>query len=189
MKVILLSELPGKGGEGDVIEVADGYANNWLLPQKIAIQATPGNLKQLEQRRNNIAKREVARIAAANEQKEALDGKSVRVFATVGDEGVLYGSVTGAQIADAVKEQLDKEIDRRRVVLNQPIKNVGTYPITISLYREISAVVNVSVNDEAGFAALDKAAKGPELDIVEDASEEAEQTPAEEDAEAAEAAE
>ena len=68
MKVILLGELKGKGGEGDVIDVADGFANNWLFPQKIAIKATEGNLKQLEQKRNNIAKREVVRIAEANEK-------------------------------------------------------------------------------------------------------------------------
>ena len=87
MKVILLSELRGKGGEGDVINVADGFANNWLFPQKIAIPATPGNLKQLEQKRNNIAKREVVRIANANQFKEQLDGKSVRVLAKIGQIG------------------------------------------------------------------------------------------------------
>ncbi|MEE8716988.1 MAG: 50S ribosomal protein L9 [Coriobacteriales bacterium] len=157
MKVILMSELPGKGGEGDVITVADGYANNWLFPQKIAIPATKGNLKQLEQRRNNIAKREVARVADANALKETLEGKSVRVIATVGDEGVLYGSVTGAQIADAIKAQLGSEVDRRRIDLRQAIKTVGVHPVTVQLYREISAVVNVEVNDEAGFAAEDQA--------------------------------
>ena len=85
MKVILLSELKGKGGEGDVIDVADGFANNWLFPQKIAIKATEGNLKQLEQKRNNIAKREVVRIAEANEKAAQLEGKSVRIEVRLGD--------------------------------------------------------------------------------------------------------
>ncbi|MGN1200061.1 MAG: 50S ribosomal protein L9 [Thermoguttaceae bacterium] len=80
MKVILLSELRGKGGEGDVIDVADGFANNWLFPQKIAIRATAGNLKQLEQKRAGIARREVVRVADANQRKEQLDGKAVRVI-------------------------------------------------------------------------------------------------------------
>ncbi len=74
MKVILLSELRGKGGEGDVIDVADGFANNWLFPQKIAIRATAGNLKQLEQKRNNIAKRDAARAEEVAELEEAVEG-------------------------------------------------------------------------------------------------------------------
>lgn len=171
MKVILLSELQRKGGEGDVIEVADGYANNWLFPQKIAIKATPGNLKQLEERRKNIAKREEVRIADATALKEALDGKLVRVEAMVGDEGQLFGSVTAVQVVEAIKAQLGHEVDRRRVVLNQPIKTVGVTAVQISLYREITATVNVDVNDAAGFAAADKA---------EESVESAEEAPVEE---------
>lgn len=175
MKVILLSELPGKGGEGDVIDVADGYANNWLFSQKIAIKATPGNLKQLEDRRKSIAKREAVRIADATALKEALDGKLVRVEAMVGDEGQLFGSVTAVQVVEAIKAQLGQEVDRRRVVLNQPIKNVGVTAVQINLYREIAAVVNVDVNDAAGFAAADKAYE-PEQPAVEEApAQEAEQ--------------
>ena len=102
MKVILLDELRGKGGEGDVIEVADGFANNWLFPQKIAIRATEGNLKQLEQRRRSIQKREEVRLANANALKEQIDGKSVRIESKVGDEGQLFGSVTSVMVADAV---------------------------------------------------------------------------------------
>lgn len=155
MKVILLGELPGKGGEGDIIDVADGYANNCLLPKNIAIKATPGNLKQLEQRRNNIAKREAARIEDANKLKEALEGKSVRIIAAVGDEGVLFGSVTATQVAEAIQDQLGQEVDRRRVALGSPIKTVGVHPVSVSLYREIETTINVLVNDEAGFAAGD----------------------------------
>ena len=93
MKVILLSELKGKGGEGDIVEVADGYANNYLFPQKIAVAATKGNLKQLEQRKHNIATREAARIEEAQALKAALDDLSVKVEARVGEEGVLFGSI------------------------------------------------------------------------------------------------
>lgn len=170
MKVILMGELPGKGGEGDVIDVADGFANNWLFPQKIAVKATPSNLKQLEQRRNSIAKREETRIANANAIKEALDGKSVRVVATVGDEGQLFGSVTAVQIVDAIKEQLGTEVDRRRVVLNTPIKEIGTRRVTLALYRDIAATILVSVNSAAGFAQAD-AANQPEDQEVEDEAE------------------
>lgn len=101
MKVILLDEIKGKGGEGDVVEVAQGYAENFLFPKKLAVAATKGNLKQLDERRNNIAKREAVRLATANETKAAFEGKQVTVDVKVGDEGILFGSVTAAMIADA----------------------------------------------------------------------------------------
>ena len=106
MKVILLKELKGRGGEGDVIEVANGYANNYLLTQGYAIKATKGNLKQLEQRKHNIAKREETRLADAEAMRAKLDGATVKVLANVGEEGQLFGSVTSSIVADAIKENL-----------------------------------------------------------------------------------
>ena len=126
MKVILLDEIKGKGGEGDVVEVAQGYAENFLFPKKLAVAATKGNLKQLDERRNNIAKREAVRLATANETKAAFEGKTVTVDVKVGDEGILFGSVTAAMIADAIKAQLGMDIDRKRVELGKPIKVAGT---------------------------------------------------------------
>ena len=90
MKVILLKELRGRGGEGDIIEVSRGFANNYLLTQGYAVQATPGNLKQLEQRKRNIEKREEVRIADANALVEKLNGATVKVDAQVGEEGQLF---------------------------------------------------------------------------------------------------
>ena len=92
MKVILLGELRGKGGEGDVVDVAQGYAENYLFRNKIAQPATPGNLKQLEQRRDSIAKREAERISNAEATKAVLDEKLVKVDAKIGEEGQLFGS-------------------------------------------------------------------------------------------------
>ena len=106
MKVILLGELKGKGGEGDVVEVAQGFAENYLFPNRMALPATKGNMKQLEERRHNIAKREEKRIADAEALKAALDGKTVLIDAKVGDEGQLFGSVTNVMVADAVKNEL-----------------------------------------------------------------------------------
>ena len=145
MKVILLSELRGKGGEGDVVDVAQGYAENFLFPNKIAQPATPGNIKQLEERRHNIEKREAERIAAAEATKAALDGKSVTVDAKIGEEGQLFGSVTPAQIADAVKDRLGIEVDRKRIGRGNAIKTSGVHAVEINLYREISASINVLV--------------------------------------------
>ncbi len=145
MKVVLLGEIKGKGGEGDVVDVAQGYAENYLFPKKLAVAATKGNLKQLEERRSNIEKREAVRIADANTLKETLEGKSVVVDAKVGDEGVLFGSVTSAMIADAVKAQLGVELDRKRIELGKPIKMAGSHEVTVSLYREIRATLTVLV--------------------------------------------
>ena len=166
MKVVLLDEIKGRGGEGDVVDVAQGFAENYLIPKKLAVPATKGNLKQLEERRNNIAKREAVRIANANATKEALDGKSVTIDVKVGDEGVLFGSVTGAMIADAVKAQLGVEVDRKRVELGKPIKLAGSYTVEISLYREIRGEVTVLV----GVDALEEEASEEEAE-AEDAAE------------------
>ena len=132
MKVILLDEIKGKGGEGDVIDVAQGYAENYLSPQKLAVAATKGNLKQLEERRHNIEKREAVRLADAEALKAKLDGQKVAVDAKVGEEGVLFGSVTAAMIADAVKA-------------------AGAHEVSISIYRDIrtSIIVLVGVEEEA----------------------------------------
>lgn len=148
MKVILLKELQGKGGEGDVIDVARGFANNFLLTQGYAVRATKGNLKQLEERKKNIAKREEVRIADANALAEKLNAATVRVEAQVGEEGVLFGSVTAPIVAEAMEKELGIEIDRRRVELGKPIKMVGTYQVPVSLYRDIKGVVTVIVRGE-----------------------------------------
>lgn len=172
MKVILLGELRGKGGEGDVVDVAQGYAENYLFPQKLAVAATKGNLKQLEERRNNIAKREVVRMDNANKLKEALEGKQISVDAKVGDEGVLFGSVTAANIADAIKAQLDVEIDRKRIELGKPIKVAGAHEVVISIYRDVRATVVVLV-----ATTPEQLAEAAEEEVAEA---ETEETPAEE---------
>lgn len=167
MKVVLLGEIKGKGGEGDIVDVAQGYAENYLFPKKLAVAATKGNLKQLEERRNNIAKREAVRIADANKLKETLEGKQVTVDVKVGEEGILFGSVTAAMIADAIKDQLGVEIDRKRVELGKPIKVAGTHEVAISLYREIRANVVVLVGITAEEAAAEEAAEVEETEEAE----------------------
>ena len=159
MKVILLQELRGKGGEGDVVEVAKGYANNYLFRNGIAIPATKGNLKQLELRKHNIAKREETRLANAQALKEKLESAKITVMAQVGDEGQLFGSVTAAMIADAIIEQNEAgvEIDRRRIDVRNPIRTVGEHEVEISLYRDIKATVKVIVVDEKAPVATEEA--------------------------------
>lgn len=165
MKVILLKELKGKGGEGDVIDVAAGFANNFLLTQGYAVKATKGNLKQLEQRKNNIAKREETRLADAAKMKEVLEGAAVKIVAKVGDEGQLFGSVTSAMVAEAVMAQLGVEIDKRRVEM-APIKVAGEHEVAVSIYREIKAAVKVLVAASFEEPVVEE-------EVVEEAAEEA----------------
>ena len=147
MKVILLDELRGKGGEGDVVDVAQGFAENFLFPKRLALPATPGNIKQLEERKHNIAKREEARVADAQALADALQDKVVVVDAKIGEEGQLFGSVTAAQIADAIEAQLGLTVDRKRIG-KSTIKQVGRHPVDVNIYREIGATVLVSVGEK-----------------------------------------
>ena len=170
MKVSLLQELKGKGGEGDVIDVADGFANNYLLKEGYAIKATKGNLKQLEARKHNIAKREVTRVGNAESMKAALEGVTIKIVAQVGEEGQLFGSVTAQMIADACKEQAGIDVDKRRVELKSPIKTAGEHEVEISLYREIKGTVKVLVGSEADFAAEaaeEEVAEAAEAEVTE----------------------
>ena len=153
---------------------------NYLLPQKVAILATKGNLKQLEQRKHNIAKREENRLADAGKIKETLDGALVKVEAKVGEEGQLFGSVTAQMIADAIKAATDVDVDRRRIELGHAIKTAGQHEVTISLYRDIKTTVKLFVG-----GADDEVAPA-EAEVVEETIEEVVEAPAEETAEAAE---
>ncbi|MDJ1122763.1 50S ribosomal protein L9 [Olsenella sp. YH-ols2217] len=145
MKVILLSELRGKGGEGDVIDVAQGYAENYLFPNRIALPATPGNIKQLEERRHKIAEREAQRIKDAEAMRDQLEGKVVVIDVKIGDEGQLFGSVTNTMVGDALKEQYGIEVDRKRIEIHKPIKTAGLHQVVVSLYRNIFATIGVQV--------------------------------------------
>lgn len=164
MKVILLGELKGKGGEGDVVEVAQGFAENYLFPNRMALPATKGNIKQLEERRHNIEKREAKRIADAEALKAAIDGKTVLIDAKVGDEGQLFGSVTNTMVADAIKNELGVEVERKRIELNRAIKTSGLHTIKVSLYREIVAELHLQVGKPAVEEVAEEA---PEAEVAE----------------------
>ena len=169
MKVILLQEVKGKGVEGDVIDVARGFDNNYLLPQNIAILATKGNLKQLEMRRNNIAKREAVRTAEAEQLKAAIEAVRLSIEVRVGDEGVLFGSVTTQMISDALKAQFDIELDRKNIDLAAAIKTAGEHEAVASLHRDITATIKMVVGDAA---MLQAAAEAPAEEAEEEAAEE-----------------
>lgn len=154
MKVILTAEVKGKGHEGDVVEVARGYAVNYLLPRKMAIQATSGNVKQLDARMSNIRKRNDARLNDAESVAASIDGKSIVIEAKAGVDGKLFGSVTTLMIEEAVAAQLGADVDHKRMNLHRPIKTTGEHDVVVSVYGEVKANLAVKVVPEGGTAAL-----------------------------------
>jgi len=185
MKVILTQEVKGKGGEGDVVDVARGFAVNYLFPRKMAIEATPGNLKQLEQRLHNIRTREEARLADAQGVADALQGAVVTIEAKVGEEGRLFGSVTTHMVEEAISSQLGTDVDRRKMDVHGHIKEVGDHVVSVQVYRDIKADVTVRVVPEGGVVVHEPTveqiiAEAEAEELAEQASP-AEETPAEAD--------
>jgi large subunit ribosomal protein L9 len=148
MKVILLEEVAGQGREGDVIDVARGYAKNFLFPRKLAVEATPGNVKQLEARRANIEQREAARVAEAEGLAAQLDGRSITIEAKAGEEGRLFGSVTAQDMKETVSEQLGIELDRKQIPGH--FKEIGEHEVTVRVSHDVSATLTVVVVPEGG---------------------------------------
>ena len=145
MKIILTQEVSGLGSPGDVVEVKAGYGRNYLLPQGYAITWTKGGEKQVDSIKRARASREIRNVDQANEAKEALDGLKVTLRERAGDGGRLFGSVTPAEIVDAVKSAGGPPLDRRRLELPGHIKTTGSYKIQVRLHPEVSATVNLEV--------------------------------------------
>jgi len=145
MKLILTSDVLGVGAPGDVIEVKDGYGRNYLLPRGLAVAWTKGGEKQVVQIKRARSSREVRDLDHAKEIKAALEAKPVRLVTKAGGSGRLFGSIGGADVAEAVKEAGGPALDRRKVTLPTPIKSVGTHTATVSLHPEVSATVTLEV--------------------------------------------
>ena len=145
MKVILLADVKGTGKKQEIVNVSDGYARNFLFPKKLAMEATPGAAKEVEKRQAAERARETERRITAEKKAASLRGKVVTVVAKCGSQGRLYGSVTGAEIAEALKNQHGVEVDKRKIELSEPIRTVGETDIVVKLYPEISAKMTVRV--------------------------------------------
>lgn len=145
MKVILTKDVQGTGKAGEVKDVADGYARNYLIPRKLAVPASGGALKAVEQRKASEQKRADAEEASARALADRLTAAPVVLTARVGDQGRLYGSITSADIADQLSAHLGQPIDKRKIELEDPIRQLGSHDVTIRLHRAVSAVVKVDV--------------------------------------------
>ncbi|MER6995341.1 50S ribosomal protein L9 [Streptomyces sp. NPDC000410] len=145
MKIILTHEVSGLGAAGDVVDVKDGYARNYLVPRGFAIRWTKGGEKDVAQIRRARKIHEIATIEQANEIKARLEGVKVRLAVRSGDAGRLFGSVTPADIASAIKSAGGPDVDKRRVELGSPIKTLGSHQVSVRLHPEVAANLGVEV--------------------------------------------
>jgi large subunit ribosomal protein L9 len=144
MKVILIDEIRGLGTRGDIVSVKDGYARNFLIPKQLAREATPGNLKSVEQERKKWALLANQEKDAAQKSAERVKGTKIRVEKRVGDNGQLFGSVTSNEIADALTAK-GIDVDKRRIELAHPIKSLGLHDIEVRMHRDVTAHIQVEV--------------------------------------------
>lgn len=147
MKVILLEDVRGTGKAGDVANVSDGYARNMLIPRGLAVEATAQNIKQLEKKKEAMAKKFAEDKAAALELKKELEEVTVEVRTKAGKDGKVFGSVTSKDIADALN-RMGFDIDKKKIQLDSPIKATGMTDVNVKLFTEISGKVKVNVVSE-----------------------------------------
>jgi large subunit ribosomal protein L9 len=147
MQIILQEDVEKLGTRGQVVEVKAGYARNFLLPRKLALEASPGNMKRLEKMRAVFAKKEASEKGDATKLAELLAGVSLELTRKAGENDQLFGSVTSADISDALAAK-GFTIDKRKITLAEPIKVIGEYDIPLKLHREVSTAVKLAVKKE-----------------------------------------
>ncbi|HXX19277.1 MAG TPA: 50S ribosomal protein L9 [Candidatus Acidoferrum sp.] len=147
MQIILQEDVEKLGNRGQVVEVTEGYARNFLLPRRLALEASPGNMKRLEKMRAAFAKKEAVEKGDAQKLAELLASVSLEVARKSGESDQLFGSVTAADVSDALAAQ-GYTIDKRKIQLAEPIKLIGNFEIPIKLHREVVANVKLAVKKE-----------------------------------------
>ena len=145
MEVILKQDVKGTGKAGQVVKVSDGYARNKLIPGGLAVEATPANKKQIEREKAKAKEKYEAEKAAAQDLANQLADKIVVVKTKVGENGRLFGAITSKEIASAITEQTGIEVDKRKIVLDKPIKETGVETLEIKLFQDIKAKVVVKI--------------------------------------------
>jgi large subunit ribosomal protein L9 len=145
MKVILLKDTVNIGEENEIVNVSEGYARNYLIPKKIAVQATDQAIKQLERNKKKIEAKLEEKKAVLRETAKKIGALSLEIKVDVGEGGKMFGSVSSSDVAAAIKEASGIELDKRKIHLEQHIKTPGTYPVAVKLYSDIEAKLQVAV--------------------------------------------
>ncbi|MBW7951140.1 MAG: 50S ribosomal protein L9 [Chitinophagales bacterium] len=149
MEVILIQDVDNLGGKNELVKVKNGYARNYLIPQKFAVEANPSNLKQLQERLKVAAKKEAALLAEINKVVDTLKASPLKITAKTGTSGKIFGSVTSLQIARAIREQKGYEIDRKRITITDDIKELGTYKANFDFGNNNQVEIEFEVVSEA----------------------------------------
>jgi large subunit ribosomal protein L9 len=170
VKVILKSEVDNLGLPGDVVDVADGYGRNYLIPRGMAIIATQGAMKEASALTRSRKAREAKTIGSAEAARDVLEARTLRISARVDDRGSLYGSVTAVDIQRVLKER-GHDLPRKRIELRGAIKEIGSYEVPVQVHPQVTATVRVEVVDEAGVVTLDGSGALDEDAVVEVATE------------------
>ena len=147
MKVVLLQDVKGKGKKDEIVNVSDGYAKNFLLKKKLGTIADSKNMNDLKLKKANDEKLAAENLAAAKELSKVVESKTVVVSLKAGEGGKPFGSVSSKEIAQAAHEQHELELDKKKIVLNEPIKSFGVFEVPVKLHPEVTAVLKVSVEE------------------------------------------
>jgi len=145
MKVILLQDVKGVGKKDQMLEVSDGYATNFLLPKKLAVEATKGNVQSLETKRKTAEQQRVKELEDARAMKVDLEGRSITIAQKTGEGGRLFGSVTNKEVAQILLEQEGIDIDRKKITIPEAIKKTGEYSAEIRLHTDVTALLKLEV--------------------------------------------
>jgi large subunit ribosomal protein L9 len=152
MKVILLVDVKGTGKKDQILKVSDGFARNYLFPKKWAMEATDSVVKEIERKQSQMQKRELQRMEEALARAKELRNKVIRISAKCGSAGRLYGSITAQEIADAIQEQYGIQIDKRKIELKEPIRQLGDVSVSVWVYSGVTTEMTVTVTRKEGTA-------------------------------------
>ncbi len=148
MKVILLEDVKALGKKGDICDVSDGYARNFIIPRKKGLEATSDNLNNLKLKKANDAKVAQENLEAAQALAQELEKNAIVLKVKVGEGGKLFGAISSKEIAAAVKEQMNLDVDKKKIVLAEPIKTLGSHDIQVKLHKDVAATLVVKVVEE-----------------------------------------
>ena len=148
MKVILLEDVKSIGKKGEIIDAAEGYAKNFLLKKKLGVEATPANLNNLKLQKKHDDKVAAENLQAAKDFAAQLETQKVIVQMKAGENGRAFGSISSKEIAKAYAEQYNKELDKKKLVVSDPIKNFGTYEVKVKLHPQVTATLRVAVEEQ-----------------------------------------
>lgn len=148
MKIILLQDIKGTGKKGDIINSSDGYARNFLFPRKLAIEATPQNLEELKRQKDSVEHKRAVNRENSVGLKDRLEKDTIVIVAKSGQNGKLFGAVTAMDIEKSIKDATNIEVDKRKISLDEAIKTIGVYTVTIKLFEDVVAKVKIEIKAE-----------------------------------------